>query len=152
MTAPLVIKMAVADTGFGTKSDEFNEIIDFISSNIQDGEMYKLEPKALGIHAAAFDIMLILGITANIASIASLLWMAYDKYIAQKSKQGGLYLSMGKGDNKIDLYIGKEYKEKDIFIEVFTKSASQIKDSKNSKEDFDETIMMLKSSDDWEKQ
>ena len=157
MSTPLAIKITITDTGYTIGSDVYNAVYDFIKNN-QDVDLYKLEPKLSEnvsgvprVIGAGYDAIIILSITANIATIASLLWMAYDKYIAQKSKHCGLYLSMGKGNNKIDLYIGKEYKEKDIFIKAFIKSVSQTKDSKDGKEDFDETILMLKSSDDWVK-
>src|SRR2546425_2658001 len=96
---------------------------------------YGLAPTAPGVpHGAGLDLMLVLGTTASVASIASLLWTAYDKFIASKKsreRKGVLHIIIRRPDGgTIDFQIGKD-QERDVFIT-----------------DFSETIRAIQGSDD----
>jgi len=165
MSMPLVIKMAFTDS-VSSYSDEYNKILDFIESEIKDAEIYKIKPKKFkvtkfqdkdgifylpSISGAGFDIYLIIHTIGSIASIASLLWLAYKEYIESKHPKGGLYISVGEEEDKVDLHVGKDFKDKDIFIKTFTQKISKIMDSKDVKHYYNNTILEIKSSDVWEK-
>ncbi|NTW64433.1 MAG: hypothetical protein HGA46_10270 [Chlorobiaceae bacterium] len=59
----------------------------FIDNADGEFETFSLAPKKPGtIRAAAFDYAVILNAAGSVASIAALLWMAYDKFIAPKKR------------------------------------------------------------------
>jgi Protein of unknown function (DUF2442) len=93
---------------------------------------YTLAPTPPGVvRCAALDLMLILGATASVASIASLLWTAYEKFIAPKKKEyddSGIYISISRPDGEIiEFWIGKTHNDRDVFLREFSKIVSDIR-------------------------
>lgn len=57
-----------------------NEVIPFIECNSSDVEIYERTSVPYGsIQNSAFDVMMLLNATGSAASLAALLWMAYDQ-------------------------------------------------------------------------
>jgi hypothetical protein len=81
MTSPIPIKIALANLG---GSVDVDEIYQYIESNSNDLETYELDSSK--VTAAAIDYIAILNAAGSVASLASLLWMAYEKYILPKKQ------------------------------------------------------------------
>lgn len=96
-------------------------LADFFAKNTNDIEIrfYNYGP---GVKSA-FDWELILKSTASLVSIAGFIWNAYDKIVApKKKKDSGIVIQIRGENEKIEtFFIGKEYTDKKIFIESFTR-------------------------------
>ena len=107
-------------------------VFTFIESHNDDFETYKLAPPHPGsIRAAALDYMILLNIASSAASIASLLWMAYDKFIAQKKNKNDIaeivvIIRKDDGTNE-QFWIGHTNKSKEIFIKTFSEKVEIIR-------------------------
>lgn len=129
MTNKIVIGLALANLQTNACA---KEITDFIASNCENYDIYSLAPASPGsMRCAAFDFMLILKVTREVASVAELIWKAYDKFIAPKKASfkddAGIYLGIRRPDGTvIDFWIGNKYKDKDIFIHEFTTKITAI--------------------------
>jgi hypothetical protein len=131
------------------------ELMQFIDNADGEFETFSLAPKKPGtIRAAAFDYAVILNAAGSVASIAALLWMAYDKFIAPKKKSlyddAGLYIVIRKPDGSvIDFLIGREYADRDIFIEDFTEKITAIHKSDDDLGFYAESEAEIKYSEIW---
>lgn len=112
-------------------------VYSFIEAQSDDLETYELAPLPPGsIRAAALDYMLLLNIAGSAASIASVLWMAYDKFVAPRKNDdaSGIVVVIRKDDGTNDqFWIGPD-KSREVFIETFTKKVETIRHSKASGE------------------
>ncbi len=106
---------------------EDSESADQVYSEIEQGleessasECYRLDRRQ-GV-AAAIEFVTILGRVADIASIAALLWMAYDKVMARRrSRQRESFLYVAVDPEKgLHWSLGKDFTDKDVFIKDFT--------------------------------
>jgi uncharacterized protein DUF2442 len=84
------------------------------------------------IRAAAFDLTLVLSAAGSVASLAALLWMAYERFIApKKSKEqddGGIYIVISRPDGTIEnFWIGNTEKEREVFISKFSKTVTDVR-------------------------
>jgi len=110
-----------------------DELYSFIESHADNINTFWLDPeKTRGRHvSAAIDYIALLNTVGSVASIAALLWFAYDKFIGKmKSSErddAGLYISIQKPDgSRYDFWLGREYKDREIFIEEFTERVEEI--------------------------
>lgn len=148
MSQPISIGVSFANS---PNEVDFDGAKRFISLNQNNFQAYSLPPSRPGVfRAGAFDLMLILGAVGSIASLASILWMVYEKFIAPKksteTSDAGIYIGITKPDGTvIDFWIGKDYMDKDIFIQDFYRSIKTIRESKDS-EYFFRTELEIKQS------
>lgn len=150
MDNPVVLKMALANTGYGI--EEAEEVYDFIETNSKNIETYQLDANRVTV--AAIDYVIILGSLGSVASIAALLWMAYEKFIAPKKRKkedtSGIYIHIDSEEgNPLEFWLGNEFKEKDLFIECFTKKVTEFADMKRTQEIYTKTKIELESSGRW---
>lgn len=105
----------------------------FIVDNASDCEAYELAPAPPGVmRAAALDWNLIIQMGGSVASIATLLWMAYDRFIAPKKKlpkdDAGIYIAIRRPDGTVkDFWIGKNYVTEEAFVQDFTQTIDDIR-------------------------
>jgi len=75
----IAIGMSVEDRG---NQVDAQQVYDFIASGATGATVYEFKPT--GIAGAAADLYLVLRAVASVASIANVLWTAYDRFIARK--------------------------------------------------------------------
>lgn len=108
------------------------DVYRFLENNIPAAEGYEMTPaKPGGLRAAAFDFMLLLQVTSSFASIASLIWVAYDKFVASKKKtqkdSQDMYIDIPLENGETEYFsIGDEYKEEEVFVKDFASKVTQI--------------------------
>lgn len=116
--------------------------------------VYKLAPAKPGsIRGAAFDIMLVVYAAGSVASIATLLWMAYDKYIAPKKSQdtdsAGINISIRNPDDSVtDFWIGNTHKSREIFVKEFELKVTSIREQ-DDKGFCEESVNEVRESETW---
>ena len=128
MEKKLIIYGALANLGI----DQSEELLfNFFQDNISGIEILK-SSRGPNIKNA-LDFQALINIGADLASIASVIWMAYDKFIKPKKQEDKsknepfLYIQIKSGNDKfVQFAIGKEYKDKDIFINSFVDKTQQI--------------------------
>ena len=130
----VAIGIALANTHGSVDAEQ---VFSFIESYNGDFQTYRLAPPRPGsIRAAALDYMLLLNIASSAASIASLLWMAYDKFIAPKKNKddsAGMVVIIRKDDGTNEqFWIGHTDKSKEIFIQTFSARVDNIRHSQLS--------------------
>lgn len=74
--------------------------------------------------AAAIDLYLIFGAVASAASIASIFWQAYDKFIGSRKRRSddsaGIYVVVRRSDGTIiDVWLGRETNTPEEFTRKF---------------------------------
>lgn len=94
------------------------EVYDFIAMNLDGVTSYQFKPR--GIAAAALDFFLVLTAVASVAQIASVLWMAYDRFIVPRKRaakeSAGIYIAVMRRDGTvIDVRLGSDILTKDEF-------------------------------------
>ena len=154
MNHPIVLNLAVANAPSNTNVEE---VFQFIEDSKQELETYGLIPPSDDPRVsrkAVFDYTIVLGAAGSIASLAALLWAAYDKFIAPKktteTDNAGVYIGIREPDGTaVDFWIGNSYRDKDVFIEDFTKTVSSIRKSDEAKEWFSQTEAEIKNSKIW---
>jgi len=150
MKSPIAIQMSLANVGGLTKPEE---VYEFIERNTTDVKSYYLDAsRAKGQVAAAIEYVLILGVVGSLASIASLLWMAYDKFIANKKKNpddtAGLYIAIQHPDGTLyHFWLGNDYKDRDIFIEEFTEKIERLRNDERVAEYTHQKMLELEADD-----
>jgi len=150
----IAIGIALANTHGGV---DVEEVISFIESHKADFEIYRHAPPRPGsIRAAALDYMLLLNITASAASIASILWLAYDKFIAPKKDRkdrndsAGIVVIIRKDDGTNEqFWIGHTDKTKGIFIKTFSEKLETIRCSKLPGQSTEHVIEELNTESIW---
>jgi len=113
------------------------EVYSFIESNLDDVDTYYINPEPGHCVAAALDYTMLLSLAADFASLASLLWIAYDKFIGSRKSSpkddAGIYIGIPFPNGKImPFWIGNDYKDKDIFIETFVECIEELKQNPDS--------------------
>jgi len=126
----------------------------FLEENSDGYEVYTLAPAKPGhIRGAAFDITLVLSAAGSVASLAALLWMAYDKFIAPKKSQdtdsAGIYISIRNPDDSVtDFWIGNTHKHREIFVKEFELKVTSLR--KQDDQDFwEESVTEVRESETW---
>lgn len=150
MENPVILKMSLANTSnYDFRPEELYEFLERDKSSVHG---YKFEPK--GFAAAAIDYILILGIVGSTASIASLLWTAYEKFIGSKKRDkadsAGLFISLDvEAGSDSMFWIGKDYADKELFIRIFSKKLAEFKETNRASEVYKETLEEIGNSENW---
>lgn len=113
-----------------------------ISTNFPDSAGdYRLDAKG-GIVAASIEYVVLLSAVGSVASVASLLWQAYDKWIAPKKDRSSLYVCI---DPQRDLHwmLGDVFKDKDTFVADFTQRVEGYIKTEEGKARFVETKRLV---------
>jgi hypothetical protein len=107
------------------------QVYSFIESEASGVQTYELVPPPGSLVAAAVDYYLILGAVGSAASIASLLWMAYDHFIAPTkadSSNAGIVVVLQKADGTSDqFWIGNTDDSQEAFVEEFSHKVETIR-------------------------
>lgn len=129
------------DVSFANISGPFDpeDVLEFIEREASGIETYIRPPVPTGaIQAGAVDFVLVLTVGGSIASLASVLWSAYERFIARRkapSKNTGLILTIRTDDGSAaTFWVGEEYRDRDLFVKDFsakleTTRRSQVDDS-----------------------
>jgi hypothetical protein len=125
----IAVGVALANLSPGTNP---HDILSFIESNGTDVEVYERAPPPPGsIRAAAIDCTLVLTAVGSASSLATLLWSAYDHFIASRKshlRNAGIVLIVRKDNGLSDqFWIGNTHKNQEAFIEDFTHKIESIK-------------------------
>jgi hypothetical protein len=150
MKGSLVIPMTLANCG---SIENAESIYEFLESEVDGIEIYELRKRPF--MAAAFDHVIVLSVIGSIASIASFLWLSYEKFIKPKKDQdsdtAGIHLVVYKPDGIIaEFWIGNTHKDKDVFLEDFTSVANECTQYGNNFE-LTEMHIDFKNVDNWMK-
>ena len=132
MTSHVAFRVFVANTNV----TNVDEVLDFVESQSSDLKSFR-KPPGRGPQAAAGDYMLVLNTAGSIASIAGIIWMAYDKFIAAKKEPDTnagiiLYLAPSNPDIQINFWLGERQKTKEEFTDDFVQQVSSVADTENS--------------------
>jgi hypothetical protein len=127
------VGIALANTHGSVDTEQFYS---FIESQKGDFETYNRAmppPGSISVYATALDYMVLLNIAGSAASIASILWMAYEKFIVPKKKKddnAGIVVIIQKDNGMSDqFWIGNTDKSKEIFIQSFSHKVNKIRNS-----------------------
>jgi len=77
----IAIGMTVANCGSQVNAQQ---VYDFVASGAHGATVYEFKPSGITVAAVDSYLVLSLGAIASVASIANVLWMAYDRFIAPK--------------------------------------------------------------------
>jgi hypothetical protein len=143
------VGMTLADCG-----DEVDaqELYLFIASHVTGVTAYELRPRSLA--AAGLDFYLVLGAVASVSSIANVLWMAYDRFIAPKKHRmrssAGIYVAVRQPDGSvIDVRLEESVSKQD-FVRRFEIVIAQAKQPELQFA-HEKRIRELEESDSWVK-
>jgi len=137
-------------------SVDTEQVFSFIESQTGDFETYKRAlppPRSISVYAAAIDYMLLLTIAGSAASIASILWQVYEKFIEPKKSKNdnaGIVVIIRKDNGESNqFWIGNTEKSKEIFIQIFSHEVEQIRNSELPGESTSQTNDKLKIESLW---
>jgi hypothetical protein len=147
----IAIQIALANT-HGSVSAE--EVYRFIEAQDGDFTTYQRRPPPPGVmQAAAVDYALVLGVAGSVASIASLLWMAYDKFIAPKKKDkdtAGIVIILQRDDgSSSQFWIGNMQKSQDVFVKEFSKTFEAVRSSDRDGNSTERIVATLEQRELW---
>jgi hypothetical protein len=148
---PIAIQIALANT-HGTVSPE--EVYRFIEGQDGDFTAYQRRPPAPGVvEGAAVDYALVLGVTGSVASLASLLWRAYDKFIAPKKSDkdsAGIVIILQRDDGtSSQFWIGNMQKGQDMFMKEFSKTLEAVRSSDREGNSTERLVAKLQQRELW---
>ena len=111
-----------------TDATNVDEVLDFVESQSSDVSTFRLRPRP-GVQAAVGDYLLVLNTVGSLASIASILWMAYDKFVASRTepeRSAGLILHLEPAHREVQLnfWVGVHQKTEAEFTDEFTRKMS----------------------------
>ena len=95
-----------------------HELYRFVTGEVTGATVYEFKPT--GIAAAAIDLYIVLGAVASVASIANVLWMAYDRFIASKRPKVGsacIHIIVQSGDGIVSVTLGEDVLTRQALIE-----------------------------------
>jgi hypothetical protein len=135
----LGLMISVANGAYAEAENVYEEISSNLPAATDD---YCLDSRG-GITGAAVDYVVLLSVVGSVASVASLLWQAYEKWIAPRHDRGSLYICI---DPKKDLQwmLGEAFKDKDSFVADFTHKVEAYIETDEGKHRFIETARMVK--------
>ncbi len=147
----IAVGLALANLPPGVNADE---IFSFIESNASDIEIYERAPPPPGtMRGAAIDWTLLMA-TGSAASIADLLWRAYDHFIAPKKKSesdnAGIVIIVRKDNGTSDqFWIGNSAKNQEPFILDFTHKIESMRHTDVAGESTEHVIEELRMKSLW---
>src|SRR5438132_6243145 len=110
------IGMSVASCG---NQVDAQQVYDFVASGATGATVYEFKPS--GIAGAAVDSYLVLSAVASVTSIANILWMAYDRFIAPKKPRARdsayLQIIVQRGNETINLTLGENVSTQQALVE-----------------------------------
>jgi hypothetical protein len=147
----IAVGVALANLRPGTNPQE---VLSFIESNGTDIEVYERVPPPPGtIRAAAIDWTLVLTVVCSVPSLATLLWAAYEHFIASKKSDlgnAGIVLIVRKDNGMSDqFWIGNTHKNREAFIEDFTHKIESIKHTDVAGESTEHVIEEIRMKSLW---
>jgi predicted nucleotidyltransferase len=150
---PVPLQVSLANVHQKVKPEGIYSFIETHADNIQT---FWLDPEKVRARriCAAIEYLIVLGAIGSVASIASLLWAAYEKFIGQRKKSkdddAGLYISIEHPDGtRYNFWIGKEYKDREIFIQEFTKKVEEVREHPDTPMKTKEVISKIIHEDIW---
>jgi hypothetical protein len=135
MASELIVGGALANCGRKAPTDEFLEML---VRETPDHAAFRFRPRprpgGLVIKAALADWLAILGTGADLLAFAGVLWAAYERYVKPKRERSDgtlkpfLFISLRRSDGDfIQFALGNEHKDKDVFIETFTRQVTELR-------------------------
>ncbi len=107
------------------------QVYSFIESKAGGVQTYQLVPPPGAVVKAVIDYYMILSVGGSAASIAAVLWMAYDRFIAPTktdSSDAGIVVLLRKDDGTSDqFWIGKTDDCQSVFVENFSHKVETIR-------------------------
>lgn len=146
-----ILQLTLANVDNRVNNDE---VYSFIEENLDGIQTYSLEPKS-EYFAASFDYTLLIAV-GSVAQLAEVLWMAYDRFIGRRKispkDEAGIYIvnTLPNG-SRTEFYIGKEYKDKDIFIRDFIDHIGELKLDPDSSSDAISIKSDIENNENWVK-
>jgi hypothetical protein len=127
------------------------QLYNFVAESVTGAAAYALRPT--GATAASLDFYLVVSSIASVASIADVLWMAYDRFIApktpRKSESVAIKIAVFGSDSAIELRLGEEVSKKD-FVRGLESIVAQTKQPEFQLA-HEKRIRELEESDSWVK-
>jgi hypothetical protein len=113
--------MAVANVG---GSVDAAAVYAFIGAKTDGIETYVPASPPPGMSSkGAVDFALVLNTAGSISSLAAIVWLAYDKFIAPRkapNDDAGIYLVIPTGDGPLEFWVGNQYRDRKFLVEEFT--------------------------------
>ncbi len=139
---PVAIQMAVANAGGSVDPAEVYAFVEDEATNIET--YVPVHPPTGVIRAAAVDFVFVLNVAGSIASLAFILWRAYEKFIAPRraaNSDTGLIRMIRTDDGSLtSFWIGNKYRDRDLFIEEF---AAKVEATRHAEADDKATERMV---------
>lgn len=152
MSNPIALYIAIANA----PSDvDVEGLFRFIEENDGDFETYALAPPEPGqSRKAAFDYVLWLNMAGSAASIAALLWTAYDRFIAPKVKKGEedahIHVGIHKPDGSaVEYRIDNLQGDKEVVILDFEATVSEVQRAPGARKATEQAEFEVKCSGMW---
>jgi len=145
----IAIGMSVADCG---NQVDAQQVYDFVANRATGATVYEFKPT--GIACAGVDLYLVLSAVASVASIANVLWTAYDRFVAPKMHNtrdsADIHIAIRRRDGTMmDISLGnvstKESFVKRLKVVIAETSEPELRAA------HEETIRELEQSDSWVK-
>ncbi|MGH8487807.1 MAG: hypothetical protein ACREXS_02755 [Gammaproteobacteria bacterium] len=133
MTTELIVGGALANCGRDAPTDEF---LQQLVRETPDLAIFRFRPRprpGWGVKAA-LDWQAILGTGADLLAFAGVLWAAYERYVKPKLHRSDgttkpfLFINLRRPDGtSVQFTLGNEYKDKEIFVEQFTRQVTELR-------------------------
>ncbi len=133
MTSELIVGGALANCGQDAATDEFLQLL---VREIPDLAIFRFHPRRRpGVDIrAALDWQAILSTGANLLTVASVLWAAYERFVKPKLDRSDgttkpfLFISLRRPDGTfVQFGLGNEYKNNEVFVEQFTRQVTELR-------------------------
>lgn len=146
----VALQVSVANAG---DSVDTKDIVDSLLGGNAHLEAFRLTPPPGSIWAAGLEFTLVLGAVGSVASIASLLWQTYERFIKphkESKPTAGLVISIRCDDgSSAQFWLGHVDKDRDIFIRTFCERITKIRNSTNQDGSTESILNELRTSRLW---
>lgn len=140
MTSELIVGGALANCGRDTSTDEFLQLL---AREVPDLAIFRLRPRPSHLDVrAALDWQAILTTGASLLTFADVLWKVYERFVKPKLDRSDgkskpfLFINVRRPDGAfVQFAIGNEFKDKDIFVEQFTRKLTELRTVAGSEEE-----------------
>lgn len=152
MNNALILQGTLINAGKKASKDE---LLDFLSENLNDVDFYQYKLRPGEITAVSLDWKMIINTTVAILGIANYLWSAYEKFIKpirekNVDSSAGLLINIKEANGKIyQITLGKECNAKEIFIAEFQEKVTVL--LKSSNKNLEELTQEITQSERWVK-
>lgn len=138
-----------------TIPDDFDskQIGEFIANADSHCNVYLFKAQQPSLRAPHPDLYVVLSAIGSVASIAAIIWMAYEKFIAPRkttsSDKSGIYITL-KMDRKVSqFWIGGTHQNKEEFIRQFELTANTAGANERFRIKFEQTVAEIEISNEW---